>query len=344
MIIVKMGGNALKNKEGQNATERLNKKYYNMVKNIILQFLKPIVYCDVVPELPGKETYGDLDILYRNEKNIDVISMIKKEYNPKYFVKNGGTFTFSFDCEEIGLNVLFQIDCKCVSNFEMVKCFDAYSDIGTIIGMMTNYCGLKYGSKGLWYNVTKYDMTDQLLLSANPIEIFKFLDLEYDFFVGIVDMKRSDYDRIFEWIVKSKFFKSKAFIKIDKKNVRPFFKLFLEYIDEKNIIKICDIKNIDDIAIKYFNKEDKYLEIIKKFDLCNERKMKFNGKMLIDKMSDVKGIKINGKKVGIEIDDFKKYCVTNGKYNDWNDFLDKNTRENVAFMLDKYFGIYDIIT
>ena len=332
-----MGGNALKDKTGKNAiTHRINKKYYDMVKDILLKFLKPIVFCDTVPELPGKETFGDIDILYRNEKNLDVIGMLKNEYKPKYTTKNGNTFTFSLDCNIFGLDVLFQIDCKCVTNFEMVKWCDAYGDISTIVGMMMNYCGLKYGGLGLWYNVVKYDMKEKLLLSDIPSEIFNFLGLDFDFFVNIVNLDKDDYDRIFEWIIKSKFFKSKAFIKIDRETARPFFKLFLEYIAKNNINVSCDIDNCDELAIKYFKKEQEYLDMIKKFDVCHDRKLKFCGKMLIDKKLEIKGIKLESKNVGVEIDKFRNFCVSDNNYSNWNDFLDRNTKEYVLEMLEKF--------
>lgn len=332
-----MGGNALKN----TYTERKNKDDYNKIKKNILDKTSDIIKYSVVIELPGKETFGDLDILYISDKNLDIKKIIIDLFTPNEIVHNGDVISFDYE--------KFQIDFIKVQKeyFEMANFYFSYGDLGAIIGRLTNYYGAKFGHFGLWINLL-YNTLDKekdldcrnilarIDLTNNPLQICNFFDLDYDIWKNGFNDKVS----IFRWIISSKYYKKDIFSTLNydhrrRANLRPFYQDFLDYIDQDiTLIKKANsgtseiLDNQQEVLIKYFKKEEEVKIIFDKIKLDQTRKEKFSGKNFID-------IGIDSKKIGESINTFKKYILEkNQNINSFEEWLDKNTKEDV----------YDLIT
>jgi hypothetical protein len=74
-----MGGNALKN----TLTKRIDLINYKRIKEYISQKLKAKGYTiSEIIETPGKESFGDLDLLYLTNSNQDIRQIISILFNP----------------------------------------------------------------------------------------------------------------------------------------------------------------------------------------------------------------------------------------------------------------------
>ena len=198
-----MGGNAIK-KDGKSVCGRLPKIQYEIVKEYILSVLRNHFICEIVLECPGKESFGDIDILYSYSSSCkaDMISFVKTYFEVSeltFIVQNGYVLSFAFDCSKIlGPDDFeakyFQIDLIRMESFEsieMARFYFSYSDFGAIVGRIANYHGLKFGESGLWCDI--YEQTviptlpldvrktlGKIILSSNPREICDFLGYDFE--------------------------------------------------------------------------------------------------------------------------------------------------------------------
>jgi len=326
-----MGGKSLKD-NGKIVTSRLELKEYLSIKKHVIEFMSTIIKCDIIPELPDKDSFGDLDVLCDGDCNI--ISQVREYYKPKYEYHNGCVYSFSFDCQEyLDKNIWFQIDLFFVNNLEMAKCYFSYGDVGKILGAIVNHYGLKYGHEGLWCYIIKPNFTEKLSLSKDPKYIFDYLGLDYDYYMNeIPKLKKNEYHKIYDWIMESKFFNQNVFDSLNndhRRYIRQFYLDFFKYIDvdisksngnnKQNDYDIMD-------SIKYFNKDNEHDEILKKHELDTLRKKKFSQREFINLYHEIRGIKLVKEEIGYQISEFKNYCSKNC---DWNEYLDANTYESV---------------
>jgi hypothetical protein len=290
-----MGGNALK----RTITFRKSPVEYESIKGDIIKFLKYASIKFSIPrELPGKESYGDLDVLYIKPKNFKIEDLIAY-LRPNEIVRCKNSPVVSFDYKD------FQIDFIESNNLEMSNFYLSFSDLGAILGRISNAYGLKFGEQGLWLNLMKntidssisINQTDSLgkiMLTHIPLEICKFFGLDYDkYLLGFRDTKE-----IYDWIITTPYFNKNIFRKLNydhrkRLEKRVMYIGFLDYIGiSKDTIEttrsINDSKNgeclenLQNHAIKYFNKEDALDDVLKSIERREEIRRKFNAKLFID--------------------------------------------------------------
>lgn len=292
-----MGGHALKNTK----ITRKNKDEYLEIKKEVSEKLSKILTIDFSPEVPDKESFGDLDVLYiSNENNGNIKDIIIKLFNPSEIVSNGDII--SFDYRE------FQIDLIKCKHINFAKFYLSYGDFGAIIGRMVNYYGFKFGHEGFWINVyvDEDNIFDEshsygkIVLTTNPEEMCKFIGLKFEEWNNF-----KTKEDIFNFIKSSKYFKPEIFESLKnthhrRARIRPFYLEFMESIG------ITEIKggthyteNHQMEGIKYFNKEKEFKEIFEQINRKLEIRKKFNGKMLID-------MGIENKKIGMIMKKFKE--------------------------------------
>ena len=146
-----MGGNAIK-KNGKSICGRLNKIDYEKIKSHVIQLLaQNHIYCEVVMEVPGKESFGDMDIMYIPTNTIcDMKKFLMDKLNiseVKHVVTNGYVMSCAFDCAPFGIEQYFQLDFLNMGTYEhieMGRFYFSYGDIGSILGRICNYWGLKF--------------------------------------------------------------------------------------------------------------------------------------------------------------------------------------------------------
>lgn len=304
-----MGGKALKNVK----TIRKSKDEYDKIKQTIINKLNNILKIETLIEVPGKESFGDLDLLYETSNEINVRQIVIDSFLPKEIVSNGNVLSFDYDNFQIDL-----IGCK---HLEFAKFYFSYGDFGGILGRIVNHYGLKFGHEGFWIYVytdenNNFDTTHsfgKIVLTTNPREMCDFIGINYDDFCKI----KTKQD-IFELIKSCRYYEANIFTVLNhehvkRANIRPMYQEFLKYINIEYIkggLHIAENKQME--CIKYFKKEKEYNEIFIELKRKKELNEKFNGKMLLD-------LGVEPKNIGKIIKEFRII------YND--DWLLNNSKE-----------------
>ena len=341
-----MGGNALKTVK----VSRIDLPTYNLIKSTISNDLSPYITLDFAYEVPNKIDFGDLDILYKAPINIDFRKLIIDKYNPAEIVSNGQVLSISYPIS----NEYYQVDFVKCSNLKMSKFFYSYGDLGGVIGTITKNYGISFG-EGLWCNISKDTIknytcndiedytTTKIILSYEPSEICKYLDLDYEKWILGFETRES----IFDWVISSSWFRKDIFLNLNsfekkKSNIRPFYKDFIEYIfDESKYNKIDESKRYNKQleALEYFNKLQLLDQLINDNNIKNERKKKFNGYKFM------KYGYIN-KDIGTLIIEFKRYInkkfdkVDNMEF--FNIWLDDNHEVSIDKEINNFVDEFQI--
>lgn len=292
-----MGGNLFK----KETIKRYNKKQYENL--IILVKEKLSKYFDNFTEtisLPTKNDYGDLDMIYTLRKNEQVNwNEIKKdlEYTEIHF--NGPTTSILYKDE-------FQIDFNHAKNFDFMHFITSYSGIFHLIGWSIKKQNIKFSDDGI------YLMLDNIKfkLCSDVIEIFKFLDLDYEKFKDGFNSE----EELFNFVYNCKYFvilenKSKH---IEKNCNRPVFLKFFEYIknkEQKN--NENNLENLtNDYILNFFNKEEEFSLLMESIKKSADIRKYYNGEY-IGKLSNKKGRELGDLMIKIKKDEhFEEIFLT----------------------------------
>lgn len=317
-----MGGNALKHVK----CIRINKFEYNNIKNDILSKLKDLLNINALRDLPDKESFGDLDLIYTNNSINNVLQLVISIFNPIEIEINGNVLSFSY---VLNVNDYFQIDLIKVKNYDMANFYMSYGDIGNILGRIIKKQNLTFGHEGMWLNYKN----NKIILLDNPKEICDFLELDYNKWeYGFNDM----FD-IFNWIINCKYFNKNIF-NISKLNstyrhrliTRPMFLEFYKYIENIDF-KEKEYKIItDEEYINMFNKNKELDEINKYKNIEKLYQNKFSGLIFLEY--------IDKKKINIYKDEFIKYISKNNNFDEW---LSTNDQEYINKTIKSFIDVFN---
>jgi len=313
-------------------TQRLSKnEFEKYMKDVISILKKHTTYNFYIPKwFEDKSDFGDLDIVI--ESPID-IELIKKIFKPKKTYLNGSVFSIMYNN--------FQIDfiVHTTEDFESSKNYYSYNDLGNLIGRLAQKFKLKFGPDGLRY--VYYVDTKKLgefNISKDIEKILTFLDLNYQKYItGFKNRKE-----LFNFIIKSKYFNPYIYdfdtlnhVNRSRNKKRSTYIAWLEYIKPlkkfyyKNEIFVNKTKLIPTINNYFFENNELFEWIIerdKEFEKSNAIKEKFNGYVVMDYISDLKGIKLGEfllqYKKFIGEDMFEKYILNTDRVQIINSFVD----------------------
>jgi len=312
-----MGGNALKNV----VTRRYARaEYYQLKERILNKLQGHIDRYDVPREFPGKESFGDLDVLMVCPSSINIRNLIEELFHPTEIQHNGDVC--SFDFEE------FQIDFILVSNdqFENAIVYFSYSDLGGLIGNICHKIGLKYGIQGLWMNVhtKEFDPTTtstKLILSTNVPQIFDFLGYDYQRYLTGFDHEND----FFQWIISGKYFR-RFYFDDDQLNhahrqrtsKRPIYIKFIAYLNEQQIPKRELTEDRDELArairqqaLIFFDKQQAYEQGLN----CREENRRFREKYSGRYFTDIDNSK---QMIPVHMRNFeKRFGQTEDEFRQW---------------------------
>lgn len=310
-----MGGNALKNVK----TIRMDLKNYQRIKAHVIEKLSYAGYIiSDIMQVPDKETYGDLDLLWWRDPTLqgDIRTDIIQLFTPQEIVTNGEVISWDLENFQIDL-----IKCSSLEQMEFARFYFSYGDLGSIIGRYCNYHGVKIGHRGFWidvYECTIYpdkplDPTrnlGEIHLSMDPIQVCDFLGLNWSEYTNGF----TTIEQIFNWIIASKYFVQKIFAELNghhmkRFKIRPMYMKFVEFIGLNPLKVNSNPKirhNIQKEAIDYFNKHTEVDNFKIKFEFNQIVRTKFSGKNLMER-----GYK--GKQIGIILANLDQYIVQ--KYN-----------------------------
>lgn len=321
-----MGGRALKKVKAQRMGKEL---YTNISNNILSKLREDSINCAIPYEIPGKDSFGDIDVLICSEINLK--EWIITNFNPIEIHVNGTVISFAYEVDSLH----YQIDFIKVKYLDAAMIFFSYGDTGSIVGRYSGYHGVMFSENGLSVKVrgdlldlqdAEY-VYDVVHLTSEPREILEYIGLSYDTWVNGF----SDIQSLYDWLTSSRLFDREVFLflKMDKRKrlgLRPFFIEFLRSINV-NLDSISDIilkktnferkeEQID--ALNHFNKIDQ-LSIIRERVLRNEeRKNKFKSQIFSD-------LGIEKLQLCETMKSFKQY-IGSEIFEDW---LDTKTKDEV---------------
>ena len=316
-----MGGNAIKTVE----VSRFDIETYNNTKELLKKvFEEEGIVIDFCYEMPGKQDYGDLDVLYQNKTSRNIVDIIKERFNPVEYHKNGDVISFAYNVN----NKYYQVDMIKTKDFECYKFYLSYSDVGNIIGKMLKHYEVHFGMQGLFVKPVIGGSTRQIILTTDPKEICEFLGVRYDVWSSFESV-----DQIFEWITYIKYFNSSIYFNNLKyndkvKKDRKYYQWFLEYIRERDIVSSIEKRDMTEELIIQYGKQDEYAEYIKEYEIDKSRKEKFNGKKFMK-------YGYENKEVAIVMNKFKIF-IEEGLDINFNNWLDSVSNESV----DKWINYF----
>jgi hypothetical protein len=368
-----MGGNAIKDPKTQKSIcGRLSKDHYEMIKQHVLKILQSLTFiCETVRELPGKDSFGDIDVLYVKKEDINMRDIIRKYFNvtdETHIAGNGNVMSFAFDCSsvctDLPLKTYFQVDFIKVVNIEhlgTIRFYFSYGDIGAIFGRIFNYYSLKFGDMGLWCELVentvdpskKFNVKCSLgkvMLSYNIQEICNFAGIDYQFWdIEIPKLQKDQRDKIFNWIKSCPLFSPDIFKSLNSDhrhrfNLRPFYKEFVQSIGITDVTKVEDTVsetggnayNSQLKAIKYFKKENEMNAVVQMTLLRNSRKEKFSGGDFLEKYKKTHNVELDGKQSGEIVNNVKRYFLLETNSNIWDEFLDTHSKEENDELIEKF--------
>ena len=311
-----MGGHALKNVK----TRRLPLKEYDQIKNEISAFFD-VQEIAFIPEVPNKQDFGDLDILYKGESSLgkNTFDLIREKIKPqpREIVHNGDVYSFDYKS--------FQIDLIKCYNFEMGQFYLSYGDFGGIIGRIVNRYNIKFGQEGLWINVHldegKTHSHGRIILSDSPKQICEFLGLDHTKWISGFQSKQE----IFEYAISCRLFDPRYFDHLTERNrKRPMYLEFVEYVENLMPRETPDPRALQMEAITFFGKIHEYNKIIEDLEIRRQRREKFNGRIFLD-------LGIPEKEIGSAIAKFKESCPPN--FEEW---VDQKTAEEILALIKNF--------
>jgi hypothetical protein len=297
---IRMGGNALKTVP----VERLDlPTYKNTIQELSNVFRDIKLRFDFPVEIPGKDSFGDVDVLVElpndgGKMKRSLLESVQKTFSPPEITNNGPVTSFAFRES----NAVHQIDLIFVKNVEMPKFFFSYGETGMIIGRSISFHGLTLSSEGLSVKIKESylfngsgkesdNVIDTIPLSSDPEKICDYLGLDYRRWFD----KFSSLEEIYQWITSSKFYDRKIYASLSQEKrakLRIFYQNFLKSIQ-------ADTESLSDTEVKFdltpaeiyqqvmnaliqFNKINELKPIEDLYLLKQSRREKFNAKLFME--------------------------------------------------------------
>jgi hypothetical protein len=263
-----MGGNALQTV----VVSRLNKCVYETLKTKIYNKMNHIFEMEFLHEIPEKEDFGDLDILYVASQTYNLYDVLQEQFHPVEIVKNGPVTSFAYTAE---CGAIYQIDFIKTSNMKMSKYYMSYGSFGNILGRIMSFYNLRFGIQGLFVKVVFPQSSVDIVLSNDPVEICRYWGVEYcETFATSRDM--------FQFVCSISFFHPSIFQighQDDKKKTkRPMYTAFLQYIRDEFVPTAVRPEPEDKMkhALLHFNKMLEYETYCQNWDKQQRIKEKVN--------------------------------------------------------------------
>lgn len=305
-----MGGHALK----KTAIARFDRNTYERAKINIVDALSSHLDIRFLLDVPGKETFGDLDVLYKaRHAGVAIRALIDQTFHPVEVYHNGPILSFAYLMDDNH----YQVDMILVDEFDSYMFYLSYSDVGNIIGRILKGHSLHFGMQGLFVRVNIGSQEKVLILSKRPEEICRYLGVDYE-----VWQHFSSMPEIFNWIVSMNAFVPLVDYGDKDKADRQMYQQFLHYIafdgEPEPYIRPSKVQE----AIEHFNKQEEVDAMKAEYALGCARREKFNGNKFIEYYSD----KVE---LGKAILRFKTEVVAQSDVLSFDSWIDMSTVEQV---------------
>ena len=254
-------------------------------------------------EIEEKKDFGDIDLLIKNGEAISHFENLCALNNIKIngFIKNSEITSYA-------VNDGHQIDLIQIENRR--SAFEYYSDNdkGIILGNIFHQLGFSYGHKGLYLKLEN----TKLLLSTNTFEILSFLNFPEELLLKVLNRNFvfNSFNEMFEFCISTPYFNPDYYgddylnnenkTRNAKRSTWINFKKFLVGKTFTNNLK-PNLNLLKLNALKFFNREEDYIQMLLDTELNAFKKQMFNG----NKISELTGLK--NKDLGNFIIAFKQF-------------------------------------
>jgi hypothetical protein len=179
-----MGGHAL----SPGLTERKCLHEYLRIKQLVLDRLslvpEQIIHIATVTEVPEKEEFGDLDLIFYRLDGVseyEVKAFVQNIFSPHEIFQCGNVTSFDFEHFQIDF-----IECE-RATFDLTRFCLSYGDRGMILGQIARWNGFSLGFQGLVITTEDLEaiceikgLKEKVLLTIDPTEVRKLMGLPLD--------------------------------------------------------------------------------------------------------------------------------------------------------------------
>lgn len=325
-----MGGNLFKDKGARRFTKE---EYEPLAVEVLERLSDSLDYGVAYQEIPyykNKPSFGDMDVIIAETglkgKEWDINSL-PEMFEAEVFHTDSSQGTCSILYK--GLQVDFII--KPVSEFFTSIDYYSYNDLGNLLSKIFRKLGLKYGHRGLIYQMMYgTHMFDEIMVSTNTKLIHQFLGLDHSKFLA----RFNDLEDIFEYVISSPKFNPEIyrFEELNSANrirdrKRATYNAFLTYIGvyegappeavkwnfgdrefptyERGEDKA---KYLPEIFSHFPTFQEKYEASLSKLRKEQEWKAKYNGENVAKWVKEVSGDELSGPGLGKFMKYLKVVC------------------------------------
>ena len=282
-----MGGKAFSHGSNPLSTPRIPKAIYTLLRDEYVNILSRL-YSSVASPLdaPGKDLYGDIDILVSNPLRQLTTQALANALNAKASVTTPGSPTTSFAVTYPGSEDDYvQVDVhECTSkNFQWELFTASHGDLWNIIGTSIRVFGLTANNVGLYLRIQAIEDFDRkrsmVFLTSSPDSVLEFLGLDVESYWKPF----ATVEELFLYAASMRLFKRERYVREilkanDRKRIaqRPLYRLFVdEWLPKRADLGsegrelIATRQTVMDEALERYGKRREYEEMLQVW--CEER-------------------------------------------------------------------------
>jgi hypothetical protein len=268
-----MGGSFLSDSPYITPGRMKRDEYKDLCENLIF-FLKQYIQFQSIPiSFPGKEDFGDIDIIVVLNKGM-TLKIIMEKIETKVYKVNGPITSFEFHGRQVDITPV-----ATESMMIVYSVLESYGMFSMAIGMLLKRYNIKLLTSGLVLIITNgNDKIGEIVLTTSIDEIFSFLKLDYEIFPTF-----TTETELYQYIYSSSFFDHNIFINmkyIKKSRDRMYGLVRFSKENHKEIVHTPKDLTRDNI-IDYFDKNDEYKTMVEMDEEKKAFAVKYNGKIVM---------------------------------------------------------------
>ena len=279
-----MGGSAFQLDTHGLTTSRMDRRQYNALSNYFLPLLRLYFRnVSIPPETPGKETFGDLDIMVSQPLDLHphdaILQLCSRALGDKCkkFIYNSPTTNIAVAID----TMIAQVDVHVVPKDELWGLdfwMHSWGDMGMIVSSTVKAWGLRLSaSRGLWVEVPGHG---PLILSLDVERIIRFLGLDWERYSRGFDTLEEIYGWIEKITINGERIGVKAGGKVDRREhvKRSMWVQYWTRGEDATYAPSEEEKSqVFTRALGYFGKSEEYEDIIKQMARDKLAREKYNG-------------------------------------------------------------------
>lgn len=311
-------------------------------------------------EIPGKEDFGDVDVLYSCPSSVNIVDFITSIFAPPD-IAHAEPISFAYAIySEAGIYA--QVDMVHCNDLEYAKLYFSYGDANMVLGHLSKCHKISHTSYGLVLKLTPQTLfgagtleaslplptryKNEVLLSSDMTEVLTFFGLSEKWIQGAYTSR----EEIISDLLKVRYFDALKFLPSTKvakqsRSSRPFYAAFINRLQNEQLLSpdatlaTHGKQKWEDLqmeALTYFNKLDRLEEervivrqILEEQEVESRRKVKYSGKSFVDR-------ELANKSVAVAKTAFEAHILEKFNTEDFGVWLDGVEATVVEELLDEF--------